>query len=165
MNLVSFWQQQVSKWNDEQKCDLCWSFGAPLIESAVSVQQLKDCCVQVLLLRDKGNAFSMSTTYDNTTGLITAKSCIKSFQLLVVIPGELGVNNFNEIPNHSTDESNWSTKLSKLEECLSCDANLNFCEFLGRSYRVTNWSAVQVLNEGDNCYIGYRLNVSFTDVK
>lgn len=164
MDIVNFWKIQVEKWNDELKCDSCWTFGAPLIESAVNIQQYeedKECCIKVLFLRQGVTAFSTVNTYNASTGLRTNVVCNKSFQLLVLLDSKLGLNNFNEIKGNPESESVWSTKLSKIEECLACDANIDFCEILGNSYRITQWSGVQVLNYQNSNYSGYRLTVNF----
>lgn len=167
MNIVNFWEQQIAKWNEESKCDMCWSFHAPLTDSALNITKLADgeeCCTQVFLLRN-GNAFSTTNQYNESTGFLNKQTCNVGFQLLVVIPTKLGVNNWNEIIGHPTEESNWATKLWKLEECLSCDANLDFCEILGANQKVTTWSAVQKINHTDNVYAGYLLTVNFQTVK
>lgn len=162
INIVDFWKNQIAKWNEELKCGLCWEFSAPLTESAVGITKPNDpCCVQVMLVRDRVTAFRTSRTYDNITGLLTGVTCSKSFELLVLMPTKLGQNNYNEIKGHDTNESKWDEVLSKLEDCLSCDANLDFCEFLGRKVLVTDWSARQLVNYTDNNYTGYRLTVTF----
>lgn len=164
MNLISFWQDQVTKWNTENKCGLCWEFGAPLIESAVETYTPtigKECCVQVLLVRDKITPFSTTNTYDSRTSLRTNAVCNHGFQLLFLLPSDIGTNNFNEIKNHPTTESKWDTILSRLEECISCDMNIDFCDIIGMQYRVTQWSAQQVINYTSKAYSGYRLTVNF----
>ena len=164
MDIVNFWQQQTDKWNDETKCGFCWEFSAPLIESSVNLVQPdedKECCVKVMFLQDKQPAFSTANSYNNETNLLTSQTCATNFQLLVLLNSNLGVNNYNEIKGHSTEDSNWSAILQRLQECLSCDANLAFCEILGSAYRLTTWSGQQVINYSDSIYCGYRINVSF----
>lgn len=165
MNIVNFWAQQVAKWNTENKCGMCWEFYAPLTESAVSITQTENCCVKVFLLRDKAPAFATTNVYDNVTSLLTNSTCNINFQLLVVMTGNIGLNNWNEIKDHPTEESKWSTMLYKIEQCLACDAQVDFCEILGSEYRITQWSATQVINNGDNAYTGYRLNVTFQSTR
>lgn len=164
MDIVDFWQRQIDKWNNENKCGFCWDFSAPLIDSASNIVQPesgKECCVKVMLLRQNVTAFSTTNTYNQTTQLLTAQSCNTSFQLLVVFDSTLGLNMYNEIKGHPTTESVWTTILSKIEECLKCDANLDFCEFLGTQYKVTQWSGVQVVNYQNSNYTGYRISVTF----
>lgn len=164
MDIVKFFQQQVDKWNTEQKCDLCWDFSAPLIESATNIvkpTEGKECCVKVMLLRQNVTAFSTANTYNATTQLMTNQSCNTSFQLLVLFDSKLGLNMYNEIKGHPVDESVWVTKLSVIEECLKCDANLDFCEFLGQQYKITQWSGQQLINFQNSNYCGYRISVTF----
>lgn len=167
MDIVNFWQQQTDKWNDETKCGFCWAFGAPLIESSINVQQFeedKKCCVKVFFLQDKQPAFSTANQYSTQTGYLNKQTCSTNFQLLVLMDSKLGVNNYNEIKGHPTDESKWETILQRLQACLQCDANLAFCEILGTTYNITNWSAVQVINFKESVYCGYRLSVTFQQV-
>lgn len=167
MDIVNFWKEQTDKWNTDEKCGFCWDFSAPLIESLVNIQQPtagKECCVKVMFLQDKQPAFSTVNAYSDQTGLLNRQTCNKSFQLLVLFDSKLGVNNYNEIKGHPIEDSNWTTKMQPLQECLSCDANLDFCEILGTKYRVTNWSGQQVINYLDSVYCGYRINVTFQNV-
>lgn len=165
MNIVTFWQQQINKWDDESKCDLCWKFFAPMIESAVNIVQSDEpCCVQVFFLRERVTAFSTVNQYSAQTGYVNQVTCNKSFQLLVLIPSTIGTNNYNEISGHPTTESKWDTILSKLEDCLACDAALDFCEFLGVQWRVTQWQGQQLVNYLDTAYTGYRITVNFQKV-
>lgn len=164
MDIVNFFQQQVDKWNTESKCGLCWEFSAPLIESATNLVEPtedKECCVQVMFLRQNVTAFSTTNTYNQTTQLLTNQVCNTSFQLLVLLPSKLGLNNYNEIKGHPTSESNWTTKLSLIEECLKCDANFDFCAFLGQQYKITQWSGQQLINFQNSNYCGYRISVTF----
>jgi len=164
MDIVNFFQQQVDKWNTENKCGLCWDFSAPLIESATNIVQPtagKECCVKVMLLRQNVTAFSTTNNYDTTTQLLRTQSCNTSFQLLVLFDSKLGLNMYNEIKGHPTSESVWETKLSIIEECMKCDANLDFCEFLGTPYKITQWSGQQVINFQNSNYVGYRISVTF----
>ncbi len=167
MDIVKFWKDQTDMWNVDEKCGFCWEFSAPLIESAVNLVQSEEetkCCVKVMFLQDKQPAFSTANTFSSQTGLLNSQTCSTSFQLLVLTDSKLGVNNYNEIKGHSTDESNWEMIMKPLQECLSCDANLAFCELLGSQYRITNWSGVQVMNYTGSVYCGYRLSVTFQTV-
>jgi hypothetical protein len=165
MNLVAFWEQQIAKWNTDEKCGLCWKFAAPIIESAVNVvQDDEPCCVQVYFLRERVTAFSTVNNYNSLTGYVNQVTCNKSFQLLVVVPSTIGTNNYNEIKGHDKDESKWDTILYKIEDCLSCELSLDFCEFLGSEYRVTQWSGVQMVNYSEKALTGYRITVNFQTV-
>lgn len=166
MNIVDFWEQQTIKWNTEKKCGFCWDFSAPLIESAVNkvlTEEDKKCCVKVMFLQDKGNAFSSVNQYANT-GYVNQVTCTENFQLLVLMDSVLGLNMYNEVKGHNTSESVWETILNRLKECMQCDANLSFCDILGTQYRITNWSGVQVINYTGSNYCGYRINASFQKV-
>lgn len=168
MDIVDFWKKQVYKWNEEEKCDLCWSFSAPLTESAVNIVQSTEetkCCVKVMLVRERVTAFSTANDYDLTTGLLKGVTCNKGFQLLFLVESNIGLNNYNEINGHPTDESKWSNILQVLEDCISCDAFLDFCSIIGVGSRVTTWQGQQVINYLDSAYAGYRVTVNFQNTK
>lgn len=165
MNLVAFWEQQIAKWNTDEKCGLCWKFAAPLIESAVEVvQDDEPCCVQVYFLRQGMSAFSAVNNFNPQTGFVNQVTCSKSFQLLVLMPSTVGTNNYNEIKGHPTTESKWDEILYKLEDCLACDLQLDFCLFLGEPRRLTRWEGTQVINYSTKNLTGYRINVTFQTV-
>lgn len=162
MNFIDFFQKQIEKYNNEQKCDFCWFFSAPLEESAINIQQLRDdskCCVQVMFTQNEGNAFGVQNQYDNRSSLLTDSFCSENFNLFFLIPNRLGQNNYNEIDGHGIEESR-SAELMRLKDCISCDLNLDFCEFLGMNFQITQWSGRQFLNYQDNNYIGYKVSVT-----
>lgn len=167
MNIVDFWSKQIAKWNEEEKCGMCWQFFAPLTESSVNVAELREetkCCVQVFLIRGTLPAFSTQYQYAST-GFVNQVTCTTGFQLLFLVAGDIGTNNYNEIEGHSTVGSKWEDILWKLEECLKCELALDFCEFLGEQQRITAWQGQQVVNYLGNAYTGYRLTVNFQQVR
>lgn len=162
MNWIDFFQKQIDKYEEDQKCGFCWFFSAPLEESKVNIQQLREdskCCVQVMFLQDKQAAFSVSTTYDNTTTFITDRQCTENFRLLFLIPNVIDKNNYNEIDGHPIEESR-SVDLMNLKDCIGCDFQFDFCEIIGTAWQVIKWEGYQKLNYQDNNYIGYEVYVS-----
>lgn len=160
MKLTKFFKEQVDKWNCEKKCGQCFEFHAPLTESALNKQQFKDvCCVQVLLTRDVGNAFGIDRTYNNNLGVIADEWEYKNFRLYFLVKREsLGINNHTEILGHSLKGTN-SEILEDLEQCI-IDMNLDFCEFIGQNWNVTQWNAQQLINYQSDNFTGYRLTVT-----
>lgn len=167
MNIVDLLERQVQKWNEEQKCGFCWTFGAPLTESAANLQQPREdskCCVQVLFLQDKVVPFSTTNVYNQFTGLRERAVCTRNFQILFLLPEDLGRNNYNEISGHEVSQSKWAMTLQRLQECLSCDVHFDFCELIGREYQLTQWSAKQEINLFDDIYSGYRVTAAIQTV-
>lgn len=162
MNFIDFFQQQVDKYNDDERCGLCWFFSAPLTESASNIQQLREetkCCVQVMFLQDKQAAFSVSAIYDERTTYIKDRFCTENFRLLFLIPDVIGKNNYNEIEGHPIEESR-SVKLMELKECIGCDFQLDFCEIIGTTWQVMKWEGYQRILFNDTNFIGYEVNVT-----
>jgi hypothetical protein len=95
MNVIIFWQEQVNKWNEENKCGFCWSFGAPLKIEAMNIQQIqpdKKCCVNVFLTDltiQKQNIYSSNSVY------VDKSICQTRFTLYALLPDVLGRNNYN----------------------------------------------------------------------
>lgn len=158
MRLTQFFEQQISKWNTKNKCGNCFEFHAPLTEDALNKQQLSTCCVSVMLTRDNGNAFGVDKTYNNTFGVVSDEWEYKNFRLYFLVRTKLGINNHSEIKGHDKNESR-SYLLEDLEQCI-IDMNLDFCEFVGKQWNVTQWNAQQLINFRDNNYTGYRLNIT-----
>lgn len=158
MKLIDFLEKQVQKWNTENKCGQCYEFYAPLTEEALNKQQIKYCCVNVMLTRDRGQAFGVDKTYNTQTGTKSDEWEFKNFTLFFIVPQGININNHTEILGHSTELSK-SKLLEDLEECI-IDLELDFCEFIGTEWQVTQWTAQQLLNYRDNNYTGYRISIS-----
>lgn len=168
MNIVQFWEQQVAKWNTEQKCGMCWNFVGAMTESARNAfipEEGKECCVQVILVRDRMQAFNSSLSYSDLTGLLNGVQCNKNFKVYFLVKSDIGTNNYNEQPGHLKSESKWNSILWQIESCIECDAQLDFCEILGYKPRIRNWSGEQLINDSDANYTGYRLTVGYQTIK
>ena len=139
MDIVKFFSDQVSKWNDDNKCGFCWEFGAPLTRVA----------------RQRG------ATYHQTTNLLTSTYCDYSFNLHVVRKGDLGTNNYNEISGHPIEESRWNEIYNPIAECLDCNLQLDFCEFLGIQANQIAWSEEMERAYTDNNYYGWKITAKF----
>ena len=161
MNPIDFFEQQVAKWNEDEKCGFCFSFSAPLVESAINIQQIRkdeECCVQVMIT-DVG--FQNNFTRNATTRLLTEEICDHTFTLFVLAPDSLGINNYNEIANHSVEESKWKRILQPLQDCFGCGLILDFCDFWQFPVEVTQWRGTSLLNYQDNNYSGWKINATF----
>ena len=160
MNPIAFFEEQVKKWNEEEKCGLCFSFSAPLKESAINIQQLREeekCCVQVMLINLTGDGINGY----NTSGLVADKTCNYSFNLFVLVPSRIDINNYNEIDGHLVEESKYKTIIEPLLECFGCDAILDFCEIWNYPIQVPSWRSEVVLNYQDNNFDGLKLTYNF----
>lgn len=159
MDIVSFLDKQFKRYNEQEKCGLCWNFYAPLAEKEINVQKLNDnCCVNVFFIQDQVVPFETAISYDENR-LINFRDCRRSFQLLFLTTSTLGTQNYTEI-NSEKETSRWTTILQPLEACLSCDFNFDFCDILEQDYEITQWSARQVLNYKDENFAGYRLSIT-----
>lgn len=163
MDIISFWSQQVDLWNTQNKCGLCFEFGAPLVNSQINIVQNENCCVNVFLTDIK---FRETKQRNPVTNLITGKSCVWTFSLWCLVPVNLGVNNYNEIKGYPVDESKWNEVYLPIIQCLGCDNILDTCELLG----VTNVNvdtptdATLIHNYLDNNYNGWKVNFTFTQI-
>lgn len=161
MNIVEYWAKQVELWQEEQKCGLCWQFGAPLVNSQVNVQDSENpCCFNVMLI----NPRPFTTKVRNPiTNLVLTKTCGWRFTLLIMTESPLGLNNWNEKFGHAVSESKWSTIFNKVYECFDCDEITNACEILGYDVLVDQIGDAELLhNYLDSNYNGWRFNFSFT---
>lgn len=163
MNIVAFFQELVDKWNAEQKCGFCWSFSAPLSNSGMNMSLAKDgeCCCVHLFLTYIGTDYGYKTA---NTGVKNLEWNDTFFTLYVVKQTNLGVNVYNEIPNHPIDESLWESILEPLENCLGCGNELELCE-MGYPFEIMKWRKETVILEHDDNYTGWKINGTFRTYK
>jgi len=165
MDIVKFWSDQVSIWNEQEKCGFCWEFAAPLVPSQINIVQTEpteeDCCIKVFLTDLR---FREVIVRNTTTNLIINKTCVWTFNLWVMQSKTLGINNYNEIKGHSVDESKWNELFYPLINCLGCDNILDTCEILGETnVNVSmNQDATLVHNYLDDNYNGWKIGYNFT---
>jgi hypothetical protein len=161
MDIIDFWQKQVDKWNEENHCGLCWEFGAPLQQSQSNIQQLREdtkCCVQVFIT---DLSWEKHRSYNPTTGLVVSEYCDWTFNLFMLIPSELGKNNYNEISGYPIEESKWLTIFKPLIDCTACDPIIDFCEILGYNVQIPKWGGKTVHNYLAMVYDGIRITTTF----
>lgn len=162
MDIVKFWKDQVALWNEQEKCDLCFEFAAPLINSQINTIQNETCCVQVFIT---DISFRENIVRNSVTGFTTSKTCIDTFVLWALQKSELGVNNYNEIKGHPIEESKWNNIFLPLKECLSCGNVLDTCEILGQTnVNVDLTNASMVHSYLDDAYNGWKINYTFTQI-
>lgn len=160
LDLILFLDELVADWNEESKCDLCWTFTAPMRESDLNEYQFKTyespCCVLVSVT---DYSFSTTRNYDRATTLMLDKYILHSFKLSFLVTDDLGKNVYNEIKNHDLSESKWATILKPIYDCVSEDDILDFCLKLGYNVIIESWSGVTRIDYLDNNYTGWTFNV------
>jgi len=160
---IEFFKKQVDIWNENQHCNNCWVFGAPLSESAMESQRLRDrseCCYQLLI-----TDYSTDTSSEyNSSNYPIRKICNHRFVMYVVKPNRIDVNNYNEIDEHPVNESKWKEIIEPLFECFSCDAMLDYCQILGYPVQIPQWRVEKVINKTSNNYDGIKVTAVFREV-
>lgn len=161
MDIVSFFKKLVDHYNTEQKCGFCWGYGAPLSESGMNKQELTEqdvCCMNIFLSDVEYRSefrFSPSTQLPNYEG------CFINFTLYVGRQIEdIGLNSFNEIPDHPVEESLWETVWKPLQDCFGCGRELDLCE-LGYNFDITKWDMKLVKFKDDKNFTGWRVQGTF----
>lgn len=158
MDIVDFWKQQIDKWNEDEKCGMCWNFSAPLFENASNIQQTSEsCCTYVFLTNIK--RVKNFRTYP--TGMTDVDSCDYSFNLHVIRKGDLGTNNYNEIRGYAVADGRYNEIYKPIADCLDCDLQLDFCEFLGVNINEISWVETMEQAYLDNNYFGWRIAANF----
>jgi len=153
IDIVNFYKDKVQQWNDENKCGFCYSFGAPLFNSELNIQQIEDCCLNVFLVN-----YNIKPIYKNDNvffGYQNIDYFLHNFDLYLILPSELGINNYNEISGHPIEESKWKTIFFPLINCFSveifkCENINNFAGFI-----IDDISLVH--NYLDNVYNGIKI--------
>lgn len=161
MDIVTFWKDQITKWNTEEKCGFCWNFDAPLFLSHINMIQLeqeKSCCVNVFLT---DLTYREQETTNTVTALVTNKFCEYGFVLYVCFPKDIAGNNYNEIKGHDILNSNYHTVYKPILDCFGCGNILDFCEILGYKPAITSKSATTFQKLQGNNYSGWRIPFTF----
>lgn len=159
--IIEYFKALAAKYNEDQKCGFCWTFGAPLSESAMNNQQAVNdtqCCINMFV-----TDYQISSYYqtNNQTSLTNFEACDHRFTLYVVQQREdIGQNVFNEIPGYDISTSLWQELYSPLQNCLGCERNLYECE-LGFDFMVTAWDMVIVKFKEDRNLTGWKITGRF----
>ena len=161
MDVINFWKAQVAKWNEDQLCGGCWTFNAPLTDAAVNTSQSptdKECCYHVFLTNYREtnqNQYSTVTYFQN------GQATTFNFDLNIVKQGDIGQNNYNEMPEYPISEGKWESLLQPLRECITAKDVMAFCLILGYRVQIPNWNLTPVLNWQDMNYDGWRITMTF----
>jgi hypothetical protein len=154
MNIITFFEKQVEKWNDDNKCGYCWHFEAPLRLSDLneSVQKTEECCVRVFLT---DYSFSITPQYSpifgRSAGLPTKRH---SFTIYYLLNDRIDINVYSEQKGHLLNESKWK---QIIEPLLDCDMSLDICELFEN---ILEWSisrAEIVIDFQDQNYTGLKI--------
>lgn len=160
MNPIDFFEKQVKIWNENQFCNNCWSFGAPLSESGFEEQKLREgeaCCYQIAIT----DYSTTSRTNYNSSMLEISKTCEYRFTMYVVKSSNIDINTYNEIDQHPISESKWETIIKPLRECFDCNAVLDYCQILGYPVQIPEWRIDNVINKTSNNYDGIKITAVF----
>lgn len=156
MNVIQFFQQVSTEWNEEQKCNSCWTFGAPLSISGMSgsTQENDSVCCNHLFITE----YEISNGYkkNDLTQQINTEWCDHIFTLFVVKKADLGINVYNEQTGHPIDESLWKTILEPLLNCLGCGKEFDLCE-MGYEFEIFKWNMKATIYKEDQNYTGWRI--------
>lgn len=159
--IIDFFKALTEKYNLEQKCGFCWTFGAPLSESALNNQQAvegQQCCINIFVTDYK---LKSQYGFSTPTGLTTTEDCDHTFTVYVVQQREdIGENVYNEIDGHEISTSLWAELYKPLMDCLGCDRVLYECE-LGFDFRVTAWDMETVKFKEDRNFTGWKITGRF----
>lgn len=159
MDVIGFWQKQVQQWNDEQMCENCWTFGAPLLKSGIEKSEFKeeeDCCVHVFVT----NLDERTDNQYARTGLLQRRAQVYNMTVYFLKQdADLGENVYNEIPHHPISESKWIKTLKPIKECLKAENILDFCLHLGYNVEIVNFQLFAEINVFDG-YTGWSLRLT-----
>ena len=137
MNVITFFEDLASNYNDKQQCGECWTFGAPLSNSGMNASKSDaPCCVHLFL-----TFYRTSSNYqrNSITGLANRHYTDHSFILYVVKQSRVDLNTYNEQTGHPIDASLWMSILEPLQNCLGSGNELDLCE-LGYEFDITRLS-------------------------
>ena len=168
MNIVQFFKNVSDVWNEENKCGFCWNFSAPLSESSMNEYTPtndKKCCVNLFITNyTTSNGYKLAQAPGINIGATSLDWCDHIFTLYVVKNAEIGLNTYNEQPNHDVEESLWSTILDPLQNCLGCGNEIDLCDF-GNDFEIIKWNMEAVKYKDDSNYTGWKIMGIFRQYK
>lgn len=165
-DIVELWRSIMQTYQEEFKCDFCWKFYAPLTE--LKLNTIRDilvelgsgesedaCCVHVFLLRNQPDDFSSTPNYSRFTTIADIVST-ENYVVYFLIKSKEGLNNYNELPGYSIDESRHATIFKPLRECIDISILTDLC-LLGQ---VTSYRGSYIYDYQDEQYYGLKVNFS-----
>ena len=159
LDIMLFFSNLVTRWDDEDKCAFCWEFTAPLRDSDLNEYQFRNnegCC---LLVAITDYSFDTARRYNTKSKLISDKFIFHDFKLNVLTTDSLGRNVYDEIKDHPLTEGKWATTLKPIYDCMSEDEILTFCLDLGYIVEIERWAGITRIDWLDNNYTGWTFNV------
>ncbi len=154
MDIIKFFKDLATKWNEQKKCGFCWSFEAPLSESGMNATEIsEDCCIQLFVTEYETDT---GYSYNEKTNIPNGKHCDHIFSLYVVKPSNLGINTFSEIKGHPISESLWETILKPLKNCIGCGNEIDLCD-MGFNFNILRWKMSVVKFKEDCNYVGWKI--------
>jgi len=156
MNVITYFQELADKWQKEKKCSSCWTFGAPLSESAMNASEPSEetkCCNHLYV-----TDYETSAGYEKSqsTGFVKRAWTDHIFTLYLVKQATLGVNTYNEQLGHPIEESYWKTILEPLQQCIGNGNEFDLCE-MGYEFEIFKWNMKVVKLKHDHNYTGWRI--------
>lgn len=150
----------IERFKTDEQCGFCWNFYAPLTEQRQNIVRLSQpCCVNVFLLRNKGQDFSTNLTYQN--GYIRTAKNSENYDLLFLMQSREGLNNYNELEGHPIEESRYETILKPLRDCVTDKLITDICEH----YQVDQWMGRYIYDYQDEQYYGLRISITQSETQ
>ena len=156
LNIVKLWEDLARQFNYEERCGKCWRFFAPMEEKRLNIIKGSDqCCINVFLLRNKGQDFGSTLTYGQE-GYLSNTFTREQYDILFLISSKEGINNYNELEGHNVLESRYETIFKPLRECITNDIITSICEHS----KVEQWTGRYVYDYQDEQYYGLRISIT-----
>lgn len=165
-DIVELWRDIIEAYNIDGRCDFCWRFYAPLTEQKLNL--VRDvlvepgsgdsedaCCVHVFLIRNQPDDFSSTPNY-STFGNISTVVSNENYVVYFLIKSKEGLNNYNEMPGYSIEDSRYHTIFKPLRECIDVSILTDLC-LVGQ---VTSYRGSYVYDFQDEQYYGLRVSFS-----
>lgn len=132
----------------------CWAFYAPLHYAGLNEivpPKGKECCYSLIVTN-----YTEECERDNYN-LPFAKNYNVTFY--AVINTSLGVNVFNERPDHPISESLYVSIIKPISECLGCGSGL-----CGLGLKVNRWIVKPVINLEDYNWTGVKVTAEIREI-
>lgn len=167
MNIIEVLNTEITKWQAEGKCGLCWQYvpgGRADYFNNIKLRPDGECCVYVGVLSIK-----QTSGFQTNGEFINKRFCDWNVRLIAGIPSALDIQFYNENPSYPTDQGKWEKYIFPIFSCFGgCCVEMDLCNIHNCAGNLTTvepvrWETDMVLNYGDYNLDGVLINATFRE--
>lgn len=157
MDIANIFNKITEKFNEEERCGLCWKFifgGRSDYFNNAAIVDGEECCVRIGVLKN-----SFTGGYKRDANFSERVYREWNIEIFAGIPSRLDIMFYNEIPGHPVEESKWVKYLYPVMCCMD-EAQINVCDVHNcngseTTVEIWQWNGEMKLNYSDSNLDGW----------